>query len=254
MNDLLTARDLQDLLRVDRMTVYRMIKDGRVPAFKVGGQWRFSRPVIEAWLAEQQTAAACATADPEATVPLTPEALPLSCIQAIQGVFAESLDLGAVVTTRDGVMLTAVSNSCAFCEAILGSPTGRQRCMASWQALGLESDPLPRLARCHAGLTYARGRIEVGQAFIAMIFAGQFLTAPRSDDEWASQIAALARTCELDPAVLDAARSRVRVIDERESERVLRLLRTVAATFSEIGEERLSLLSRLRRIAEITAV
>ena len=57
MNDrdtLLTARQLQELLQVDRITIYRMLSDGRLEGFKVGGQWRFSRQAIQGWLKEQQ--------------------------------------------------------------------------------------------------------------------------------------------------------------------------------------------------------
>lgn len=36
MDSLLTARQLQDLLRVDRITIYRMLKDGRIQGFKDG--------------------------------------------------------------------------------------------------------------------------------------------------------------------------------------------------------------------------
>ena len=39
--DMLTAREVQDLLQVDRSTIYRMAEDGRLPAVKVGKQWRF---------------------------------------------------------------------------------------------------------------------------------------------------------------------------------------------------------------------
>lgn len=50
MDDLLTTRQLQELLQVDRITIYRMLNDGRLQGFKVGGQWRFSRQAVELWL------------------------------------------------------------------------------------------------------------------------------------------------------------------------------------------------------------
>ena len=34
----LTTKDLQDLIRVDKSTIYRMAEDGRIPAVKVGRQ------------------------------------------------------------------------------------------------------------------------------------------------------------------------------------------------------------------------
>ena len=45
-SDLLTAQQVQRLLRVDKSTVYRMASDGRLPAVKVGKQWRFSSKAI----------------------------------------------------------------------------------------------------------------------------------------------------------------------------------------------------------------
>ena len=54
MEQLLTVRQLQELLRVDRVTIYRMLEAGALPGFKVGGQWRFSQGEIEAWLNSQR--------------------------------------------------------------------------------------------------------------------------------------------------------------------------------------------------------
>ncbi|MGD8518216.1 MAG: helix-turn-helix domain-containing protein, partial [Anaerolineae bacterium] len=51
---LLTTRQLQELLQVDRITIYRMLDDGRLEGFKVGGQWRFSRQAIDQWLEERR--------------------------------------------------------------------------------------------------------------------------------------------------------------------------------------------------------
>ncbi|MCA9936705.1 MAG: helix-turn-helix domain-containing protein [Anaerolineales bacterium] len=47
MDDLLTTKQVQDLLQVDRTTVYRMLKDGRITGVKVGQQWRFHRQEVE---------------------------------------------------------------------------------------------------------------------------------------------------------------------------------------------------------------
>lgn len=47
---LLTALEVQQLLHIDRSTVYRMAEDGRLPAIKVGRSWRFPADRIEAML------------------------------------------------------------------------------------------------------------------------------------------------------------------------------------------------------------
>ena len=55
MDTLLTTRQLEDLLQVDRVTIYRMLDDGRLQGFKFGSQWRFSREAIETWLRAQHS-------------------------------------------------------------------------------------------------------------------------------------------------------------------------------------------------------
>jgi excisionase family DNA binding protein len=251
---LLTTRQLQDLLQVDRITIYRMLGDGRLQGFKVGGQWRFSRQAIERWLQERQ--ASLEGPEPfqpgEDLIP-SPQALPLSCVQAIQEIFAEALDVGAVTTAPDGKPLTPISNSCAFCAAILGTKEGRQRCIHSWQAAAATTGPSPQLVTCHAGLCYVWGRIEVRGKFVAALHAGQFFTQRPADDKGqVSLLSGLAAATGLPVRELQASLATVPVLDAASQQKVPRLLQRVATTFSEIGEERLDLLGRLQRIAEIT--
>ena len=48
MNDaLLSVRDVARYLKLNVQTVYRMAREGRLPATKIGKQWRFSRREIE---------------------------------------------------------------------------------------------------------------------------------------------------------------------------------------------------------------
>ena len=47
---LLTLEQVAEYLNVDKFTVYRLLADKQLPAFKVGNQWRFKRRMIENWL------------------------------------------------------------------------------------------------------------------------------------------------------------------------------------------------------------
>ena len=47
---LLTLEQVAEYLNVDKFTVYRLLSDKELPAFKVGNQWRFKRKMIENWL------------------------------------------------------------------------------------------------------------------------------------------------------------------------------------------------------------
>lgn len=42
--------ELADFLRIHRVTVYRLIKNGQIPCFRVAHDWRFDRREIEAWM------------------------------------------------------------------------------------------------------------------------------------------------------------------------------------------------------------
>lgn len=253
IDTLLTTRQLQDLLQVDRTTIYRMINDGRLQGFKVGGQWRFSRQAIELWL-QAQRAKTDAPAPDRAPADLQPstEALPLSCIEAIQEIVAEILGVGTVTTAVDGTPLTPVAHSCAFCNLILETEAGRQRCIGSWRAAAAQRGDGHQLATCHAGLCYVWGRIEVQGRFVGATHAGQFLSAPAGDSARPANLAGLAAATGIDEEKLGQALDGVPVLDEARRRQLPALLQRVATTFSEIGEERLSLLGRLRRIAEMT--
>ena len=54
-SELLTIQEVARYLNVNRFTVYRLISQKKIPAFKVGGQWRFKQEMIDAWLAEHST-------------------------------------------------------------------------------------------------------------------------------------------------------------------------------------------------------
>ena len=47
---LLTLEQVAEYLNVDKLTVYRLLNDKELPAFKVGNQWRFKRKMLENWL------------------------------------------------------------------------------------------------------------------------------------------------------------------------------------------------------------
>ena len=47
--DILTIAELSEHLRVHPTTIYRLLREGRIPGFRVGSAWRFSRASIEKW-------------------------------------------------------------------------------------------------------------------------------------------------------------------------------------------------------------
>ena len=51
-HEILTVKDVCELLKVNQGTVYKLIKEGRIPAFKIGTDWRFLRDRIVRWMFE----------------------------------------------------------------------------------------------------------------------------------------------------------------------------------------------------------
>ncbi len=254
MSELLTTRELQNLLKVDRITIYRMLEQGRLPGFKVGGQWRFSRREIEEWLEAQRDVLSLAEDAANASVP-SAVPLPLHCVQNVQDVFAEALDVAAVTTDLNGNPLTRISHTCPFCDLILSAPEGRRRCMETWKASAAAAAREPTAKACHAGLSCMGALVRVGGNPVAVFSACQFVLAGREGVPEADEsVRQLARDLGIDEGTLVALRRSVPVLADAEASRLSRLVQRVSVTLSEIGDERLALLSRLERIAEMTRV
>jgi len=52
-NELMTIEEIAEYLRMKPQTIYRWAQDKRIPAAKLGKEWRFRRKIIDAWLDEQ---------------------------------------------------------------------------------------------------------------------------------------------------------------------------------------------------------
>ena len=53
-NKLLTVEDLADYLQLSTKTIYRMLRRGQLPCYRVGNQWRFRKEVIDTWLEQER--------------------------------------------------------------------------------------------------------------------------------------------------------------------------------------------------------
>lgn len=53
MDSLMTAKEAAEYLKLNYMTVYKLAQKGKIPATKVGGNWRFKKDLLEEWLSKQ---------------------------------------------------------------------------------------------------------------------------------------------------------------------------------------------------------
>jgi excisionase family DNA binding protein len=47
---LLTTQQVARYLGVDKFTIYRLVTQKKILAFRVGSQWRFRKTLVDAWL------------------------------------------------------------------------------------------------------------------------------------------------------------------------------------------------------------
>ena len=50
---ILTVSELSEYLNVHRTTIYRLLREGKLPGFRLGGDWRFRLDAIEQWQRDQ---------------------------------------------------------------------------------------------------------------------------------------------------------------------------------------------------------
>ncbi len=251
MDDLLTTRQLQELLHVDRVTIYRMLKDGRLKGVKIGKQWRFHRREVDTLISDAPSAK---IADAPSSLPSAPVAvdIPFSCAQTIQDVFAEIAGVGSIVINSNGKPLTVPSNCGHFCNLILNSASGQQACVNSWRKLAAQPGTYPKFATCHAGLQCAHVRIKGDSSIEGVWISGQFYIEPPEADEEQARIQQLAKKHGLDAEILAAAAQRIPVLDDYKRARIGDWLEKVAHALEKIGRERADMMNRLRHIAEVS--
>jgi excisionase family DNA binding protein len=55
--DILTVKELCELLRIHPSTLYKLLRQGKIPSFRVGNEWRFRRDPIMRWTVQRSTGA-----------------------------------------------------------------------------------------------------------------------------------------------------------------------------------------------------
>jgi excisionase family DNA binding protein len=50
----MTVHELSDYLHCHRSTIYRLLRRNQIPAFRVGGDWRFNVEEIDRWRLQRE--------------------------------------------------------------------------------------------------------------------------------------------------------------------------------------------------------
>ncbi len=250
MAEMLTAKDIQALLQVDRSTIYRMAETGRLPAVKVGKQWRFPSESVDNWL-QAQASAPVPAPKPTIETPTGDFASlpPLQCVQLIQHTFADTLEVMLVITDMEGKPITEFSHPCGLFDAISNTPDVVHKCIEDWHALATTIDLEPRFTPSHLGLLCARGMIRVGPELKGMVVVGGI--APANWPPTPTEVQTMADKLGVDPEILTAHLTEVFYLDEAEQTRVLTFVQRIANIVAHIVTERHTLMAKLDSIAKL---
>lgn len=50
MEDWMTVSEVADYLKLGKTKIYQYVQQGKIPGYKIGGQWRFNRTEIDQWI------------------------------------------------------------------------------------------------------------------------------------------------------------------------------------------------------------
>lgn len=250
---MLTAKDVQTILEVDRSTVYRMADTGRLPAIKVGRQWRFPADQVEQWLVAQNAAVVLDTAvAPSRHGETLADQIPLDCIQIIQDTYAKALGIMIIITDMKGQPATQLSNPCGLFEALQDTPQLWEKCTAHWQEMAEGLSLKPKFMEGYLGLLCARAYIRTGAELKGMVFVGGI--APEKWPPPAPALHHLAADLSVDFDLLNENTAAVYFLNNDQQDHVLSLVQPIADVVSHVLHERYSLLQKLDALTAATAV
>ncbi|HYA01066.1 MAG TPA: helix-turn-helix domain-containing protein [Candidatus Binatia bacterium] len=163
------AAQVGQLLGIDRSTVYRMAEQGRLPAVKVGHQWRFVPEAIHGLLAIHDRPGA-GTASPAPGRWLMESAVQLAW--PMIELAAQILGVMIVATDMAGEPVAKAANPCQWFSEHTDSPELLATCLADWKQLADDPDLDIRFRGGPQGLDCARVFVRQETRLIGMLVAG----------------------------------------------------------------------------------
>jgi excisionase family DNA binding protein len=247
MEELLTTRQVLELLKVDRITVYRMLQDGRLKGVKIGQQWRFPNREVQRLLGSE--------VPPDEPIQLENNPnVPTHCVQAIQDLFSEVSQIGALIIDLQGEPLTQVSRPCTFYQALTRTPAGQEAYRDTWRVIAQQCANGSKFFTCQAGLQYAGAPILDEGKPLGWFLVGQFYWQAPDPHEESERIRRLASAYQISQEELLRAAREIRVIEPGQQASVETWPFSAARTVQSILHERIGFVERLQQIANLTQI
>jgi excisionase family DNA binding protein len=207
--ELMSAEDVESLLGIDKSTVYRMAQDGRLPAIKVGRQWRFPAGPIRGLLEGAGIEWSSGAAGPRSPSSGFLAGADAQRLQPLIDLAAELLGVMMVVTDMEGNPASEVANPCAWFAERQEDPAVLDACLKDWHALASEQAFAPTFRIGPHGFECARALVREGNQLVGMVLAGGVAPGDFSPEEPRDVTDGLYHLTAADRAVVLAALPRV---------------------------------------------
>lgn len=232
MNRWLGIREAQAISAVDRTTLYRNIRSGRLLAVREGRGWRLDAEHFMAWLNQRSRHRSANRFGAHLAAPPLQRALPITCAQAVQDVVAEALEVTLITADLNGQPVTQFSNPRAFLAMVLQCPQALAAHMHAWQSLANVPALEPAWHEGPDGLLCTRGLIRYGNALLGMVIALGIAPPAWPPDE--SRQRELAQLLGVPAEVFLATAHDVHYLNEAHRKRVLHAVQRLADAFSHM--------------------
>ncbi len=244
MSEYYTTKQVQDLFKVDRITVYRMLQDGRLKGVKIGKQWRFHKSEIDRLLSGEPVSVEI---DPEGN-----KVFPVHCVQTIQDLFSSVSKMSALIVDLSGTPVTKISRTHRFCELIMSSPDGKTACQTCWRESAKQKPVTNQSFTCHAGLNYVGTTILHNQEPQGLFLMGQVYLEKPVQSEADLLYHQLAEKYNLSESELKQAAAEIPVLVGEDKNHLRQQPSAAAKAVESIFTERSAFLKRLQEIANLT--
>ncbi len=245
MENFLTTKQVQDLFKIDRITVYRMLQDGRLKGVKIGNQWRFPQREVERLLSG-------APVDVQPAATRTESVFPIHCVQTIQDLFTSVSRCSALIVDQEGEMVTNISQPGPVCKLLQSTTSGMQACLASWRSFAEQARGRQEIFTCHTGLIYF-GSVIFNQSKKQGVFlAGEFYLENMDPAEENSRLRKVASLHGINEEKLMEAARQVPRLNKIQQQHLSEQPAAAAHAVESILNERTAFMGRLQQIANLT--
>lgn len=239
MTNLLTARQVQEILKVDRITIYRMLQDGRLKGVKVGSQWRFTTQEVDRLLSGDR---------PLETAPSDSSTVfPVHCVQTIQDLLSGVSSMSAIVLDAHGEPVSKWSAQMELSRLVTAAAGGLDDYHKAFQTFAAQPD---RAFVCPAGLSAVTAPIRSNGTLAGWFLVGQVFTRPGDR----LMTATLSARYGIPAAALEAAAAEVLVVTREQWNQMEGWALKAAQAVESILGERTTFVQRLQQIADLTQV